>query len=140
MADVVDYGRDKWAVSVNGQNLVGISAAADAITFPSTEVGMVSYSADGLMISSSTGKRGGPVPVKVTPGTPADRFLGGLLSKIKSGMLITMTITARHKVTGETVSCEKGIMMHGTSATAIGGGIPADNQYNFEFESVVRTT
>ena len=138
MPELRDYGFNQWTITLNGTQLTDLAGTADAITFPSPELNLLGFTADGKGVASSTGMKGGPVNVKCTPGGQSDRYLAGLAEQIKSGMSIPMRLTARHNQTGEVVDCEDGVLSTATAGVQLGSGLPADTEYGFLFVSVTR--
>lgn len=137
---VNDYGFENWTCSLNGQKLEGLANSADAITFPSTDDANFGDSADGQVIASATGMRGGAVTIKCTAGLQADRHLSDLRTQFKNGDLeMPLRLLCVHNRTKETVECTDGTFQTSPTAINIGTGPPADMEYTIYFANVTRT-
>ena len=138
---VPNYGRKFWSVAVNGTQLEGLVAAADAVSFPTRDQSVVEYSADGKMVAASTGMLGGPVSMKFIPGSQGDKFMSTLSARFDSGEIeLEISLTVRHLELGELTQCTNGVFQSSPTGVNVGGGgTPAHMEYVLAFEVISRT-
>lgn len=138
---VPNYGRKFWSVALNGVELEGLIAAADAVAFPTREQSVVEHSADGKMVAASTGMLGGPVSLKFIAGSQGDRFLSGLSAQFDAGEVdLDLNLTCRNNVVGELTQCTNGVFTSSPTAVNVGGGgTPTQMEYIITFEVISRT-
>jgi len=148
MPTIRDYGRTNRTVSIFGTE-VGLGIVM--ITYPTIDQSTVGYSAEGEMIASATGRKGGEVVITVLPGSDADKRFARAAKQFSNGdgvtddngaVLsdgITLTDTINNVDNEETITSTGGVFVRSALGIEIAEGIPSNLEYAFEFQKVERS-
>ena len=117
--------------------ITGWSESGDCLSFPdSAELNMVKKGADGKMVSSNTGEKGGEVSVKVLANSPFVDRMSAEIELIKAGVQIPITLSATNKTVGDATVCTNGALKSAPIGVTYGKGEVGEMVYVFEFERI----
>jgi len=120
---------------LNGHVVTGWSDAEDCLTFPQElELMTMTKGADGKMVASGTGEKGGPVVLKLQPNSPTVGFIAKFIKQQQQGLPVIWSASWTSPVSGERVNCKGGALLTAPKGTTYGKGKAAEKVYTFEFE------
>lgn len=122
---------------LNGHLIRGWSDDADALMLPDIEVANIIRGADGLMVASSTGDRGGEVTIKLLANSPSAAFLFGQAGLILRGARIIFNGSIRNARMGMSTRLDRGVMKTLPGGQTMGKGEAAAREFVFEFQEVL---
>jgi hypothetical protein len=118
--------------------ITGWSDSADCLSLPdSSELNQVKKGADGKMVSSSTGEKGGEVSVKVLPNSPFVDRMSAEIELIKQGVQIPIELLVTNTTVGDVTVCTGGALKSAPVGLTYGKGEVGEMVYVFEFERIV---
>ena len=124
-------------VTINGHRFEGWGAGADSIQFPDQNLAETNVGADGQMVASSTGMRGGEIVLKLQPNSPSVAFMAGQILAIQRGGSVVWNGTVRNGQTGVTTRLERGVLKTAPLGQSVGNEPAPVREYTFEFESIL---
>ena len=124
-------------VIINGHNITGWSEDTDALTLPDIELANVMRGADGKMVASSTGNKGGPVTFKLLPNSLSAQFLEQQVARILRGAQVVWDGLITNPQSGISVTLQRGVLMTAPVGQTMGKGEAAARTFVFEFETVL---
>ena len=124
-------------VILNGHVVGGWSEATDALTLPEIELAQVQRGADGKMVASSTGNKGGEVQIKLLANSPSTQFLEQQVAQIMRGAAVVWDGSIRNAQAGFGVTLGRGVLMTAPAGQTMGKGEVAERVFAFEFETVL---
>ena len=124
-------------VRINGHTVTGWSEDTDALTLPDIELANVMRGADGKMVASSTGNKGGSVTLKLLPNSPSTQFLQQQVARILRGAQVHWDGVIVNAQAGFNVVLQGGILMTAPVGQTMGKGEAAARTFVFEFETVL---
>lgn len=128
------------AATLNGHLISGWSDSSDCLGFPDgIELAAFKKGADGKMISTGTGDKGGPVTIKVLPNSPTAAFMAKLIKQQENKIPVQYSLTWVNPVVGEFVTCAGGALITAPKGTVYGKGEVGEKVYVFEFEEITET-
>lgn len=131
---------DTTSVVLNGQQLSGFSEEENAIEIPEITLANVKYGADGRMITSSTGTKGGPVTFRFLFTSPSVIFLNDLAEQQKKGAIIVYNCVIVSHSTGLKAELKRGSMLTYPFMPTLGKGSVGSAVYGFSFEECISVT
>jgi len=124
-------------VVIDGHTVTGWSDDADALMMPDeVELAQVQRGADGLMVASLTGIRGGEVQLKLLASSESAQFFGRLVTHMLNGGWRESSGTIRY-ANGVVTHLERGILTTAPLALTAGQGSVATRIFRFEFERII---
>lgn len=124
-------------VVINGHTVEGWSDDADALTLPDVELASVTRGADGRMVASSTGNKGGEVTIKLLPNSPSTQFFSQRAAEIVGGAVIIFHGLIRNSRLGFSTRLSRGVLMTAPLGQTLGKGEAAAREFTFEFEEIL---
>lgn len=124
-------------VVVNGHVVEGWSEDADALMLPDIDLATVTRGADGRMVASSTGNRGGEVRFKLQANSPSTQFFSQQVATIIRGGAVVFNGTIRNSRMGISIRLERGVLSTAPAGQTLGKGSAAAREFAFEFETVL---
>ena len=131
------FSAEHTTLILNDHRVVGFSADADAISFPDLELAQVERGADGLMVVSSTGNKGGQFIIKLMPNSPSTQFFMQQITQIQRGAAIEFGGTINNEVVRVSGRLDRGAIITGPAGQTIGKGSAAAREFIFEFETLL---
>ena len=125
---------------LNGHRCRGWGNVADALQFPDIEMAQTERGADGQMVASSTGVRGGEVMLKLMPNSPTFVYLMQKKAEIDRGAAIQFNATSRNAQTGITTRLERGVLKRAPAAQTVGNATPPMREFTIDFETIITDT
>ena len=116
------FNLEQTVVEINGHNVTGWSDDTDALSMPTIDIAAVKRGADGLMVASSTGDKGGPVILKLLANSPSTKFFMNLVSTIQNGGRVEFNGTVNDQANGYAIRLERGILMNTPLGQSLGKG------------------
>ena len=124
-------------VKINNVTIEGFAAQADALSMPDIEVITEEVGADGLLLVSSTGMRGGLVEFKMQVNSSGYEWFGQQFTEILQGAVKNFEGSVSYTELGLTVRLNRGAMKMGASGISLGNAIPAARVFGIYFETVL---
>ena len=123
-------------VILNGITCQGWSQDEDALTLPEAfERYITMKGADGLMVSGTTGEKGGEVTFKFLANSPTVQILQGFVLAEKNGAYIEWNGIVKYS-DNSIVTLAKGVMKKAPLGYTLGKGAPKTMSYVFEFSRI----
>jgi len=120
---------------LNGHLVTGWSESEDCLAFPdSLELANFTKGADGKMVGTGTGEKGGPVTIKLQPNSPTVAFLSKLIKAQQQGLPIVYRASWTNPIGVERVNCKGGMLITAPKGSVYGKGKVSEKTYTFEFE------
>ena len=107
-------------VLINGHRCRGWANTGDALQFPDIEMAQTERGADGQMVASSTGNRGGEIMLKFMSNSPSFLFFMQKKVEIDRGASIEFNGTVRNAQTGMTSRLERGVLKRAPAGQNVG--------------------
>jgi len=124
-------------VVIDGHTVSGWSDDADALMMPDeVELAQVTRGADGLMVASLTGNKGGEVQLKLLANSESAQYFGRQVSHILNGGMREFSGTVRYS-NGVVTHLERGVITTAPLAITLGQGPAATRIFRFEFERII---
>lgn len=137
MSGGVEFSLEQSTLKLNGFTITGWSNDTDALTFPTIDFAKAVFGADGKMVLTSTGQKGGPVTIKLLPNSPAVKFFQNLITlKQTTGVITPFAGTFLSNV-GVLTTLIGGGLTNGPLATSMGMGETKNHDYVITFEQVI---
>lgn len=133
----MDFSIENVSVVLNGHTVQGWSDDADALSLPNIDLANVVRGADGGMVSTSTGEKGGPVIFKLRPNSPSTAFFMNALAAQQNGASVSWNGLIRDSQNQTNAILTNGVLMNGPLGQTMGKGSTANREFTFEFELVV---
>lgn len=116
----------------------GWSDSADCLSLPdASELNMVKKGADGKMVASNTGEKGGEVTIKVLANSPFVDRMAAEIELIKQGVQIPAQLLITNQTVGDTTACANGSLKTAPVGVTYGKGEVGEMVYVWEFETIV---
>ena len=122
---------------LNGHVVEGWSEATDALSLPDIELAQVQRGADGKMVASSTGNKGGEVQIKLLANSPSCQFLMQQMAQIMRGARVVWEGSIHNAQAGFSVTLGRGVLMTAPAGQTMGKGDVPERVFVFEFETVL---
>ena len=124
-------------VTVNGHRVEGWAAAADALQIPDLTLAATEFGADGVLLASSTGMKGGAVVLKLLANSPTVAFLMRQLAQIQRGAVISFEMSIQNTQAGWTVTAERGVMTRAPLGQSLGNAAAPAREFELTFEVII---
>lgn len=132
----MEFSLEKSVLQLNGHTFSGWSDDSDALGFEAVELASVKRGADGKMVATSTGAKGGPVTLKLLPNSSSAKFMQSSASSVQKGTKIIWSGTFRDAENGVTAKLENGILTKYPPLPTLGKGSVGNMEYVIEFETI----
>ena len=135
----IDITQVKAILLLSGipHEVTGWSDSGDCLSLPdSAELNMIKKGADGKMVASNTGEKGGEVSIKVLANSPFVDRMSAEIELIKAGVQIPITFTVTNKTVGDATVCTEGSLKSAPIGITYGKGEVGEMVYVFEFERI----
>ena len=130
------FSLEQTSVIINGHAITGWSDDTDALTMPDIDIATIKRGADGKMIASSTGEKGGPVTFKLLANSPSVKFFQNLVSAQLRGAGVKYNGLIRDPINGINTVLSGGILSHAQLGQTMGKGDVANKEITIEFETI----
>lgn len=134
---MTDFSLENVSVILNGHTVQGFSEDADALSLPNIDLANVVRGADGGIVATSTGDKGGPVILKLRPNSPSVPFFMSAMAAQQNGASLSWNGIIRDSQNQTNVSLTGGTMTNGPTGQTMGKGSTANREFTFEFERVI---
>lgn len=132
----MEFSLERTVLQLNGHTFSGWSDDSDALSTDSIELANVKRGADGKMVASSTGTKGGPLTIKLLPNSSSVKFMQTAAASVKKGAKIIWSGTFRDPENGVTAKLENGILTKYPPLPSLGKGNVGTMEYVIEFETI----
>ena len=123
-------------VTLNGHRVLGWAADANALDMPAINLAETEVGADGQMVVSSTGNKGGPVGIKLQSVSPSAVYFFKQAEVAKQGGSVVWNGSIRNAQTGATTRLERGVLKTVPGGQSLGNTTAPMLEFVFEFESI----
>ena len=134
---MVDFAIENVDVVINDHRVTGWSEDGDALTMPDVELANVKRGAEGLMTSTSTGNKGGPVILKLLPNSNSVKFFNNIITSQLNGGSVELNGFVRDAGNGLYVELARGVIMQAPLGQTMGKGETANREFTIEFERII---
>ena len=125
------------AVVINGHTVQGWAAQADALMMPDIELAVVERGADGGMIASRTGVKGGPVRLKLLANSPSTAFFMSQAQIIAGGGVVVFEGSIANAEVGYSHRLERGVMTTYPAGQTLGNAVAPPREFVIDFERII---
>lgn len=132
----MEFSLEKSVLQLNGHTFSGWSDDSDAFNAEAVELASVTRGADGKMVASSTGAKGGPLTIKLLPNSPSAKFMQAAAANVQKGTKLVWNGTFRDPENGHTAKLENGILTKYPPLPSLGKGSVGNMEYTIEFETI----
>ena len=126
-----------WALTLNGHTVNGLSDDRGAIQFPEIDRLLTQYSAEGRMLQTLSGMKGGIVIITLQADSPSIKVLGGWVTAMVNDIVVPITGSARNTRWGISAALTGGQMKAGPGFLNWGSGIPPNPVFRIAFEKIL---
>lgn len=131
------FSLEQSNLNLNGHDVTGWSDDTDALSFPNIDLASIKRGADGGMIATSTGDKGGPVILKLRANSPSAKFFQNAVTAQINGAAVLWNGLYRDPVNGVTVALVNGTLVNAPLGPTMGKGDVANREFTIEFQLVV---
>lgn len=124
-------------VTVNGHRAQGWANTADALQMPDLVLAEEAFGADGTLLASSTGMKGGAIILKFLANSPTAAFLFRQLASIQRGSVINFEATIENRQAGWRVNCARGFMKQAPLGQTLGNAVAPAREFTITFETII---
>jgi len=122
---------------INGHEIEGWAAVADALLFPDNQLANYVIGPDGTKSVSSTAFRGGEITFKLLANSPSTKFFFQQLARIQRGAVVEFSGTITNTQTGASVRLERGHMQMAPMGQTLGNDTATAREFVIHFESIL---
>ncbi len=122
---------------LNGHEMEGWAAVADALLFPDNTLANFEVGPDGLKVVSSTGMKGGEVTFKLQQNSVSAQFLMQQHARILGGAVVEFEMTYANSQTGVSVRCDRGHLQQAPFGPTQGNAVAPFREFMIHFESIL---
>ncbi len=133
----MNFSIEQTTVILNGHTVTGWSDDADALGMPNVDLANVVRGADGKMVASSTGEKGGPIVIKLLANSPSTKFLMNMVVAQQNGASVSWNGIIRDAINQINVILTNGTLSNAPLGQTIGKGEAANREFTFEFERIL---
>ena len=130
------FSLEHTIVQINGHNCGGWADEDDALMMPDVELAQVVRGADGQMLATSTGNRGGQISLKFLANSKSNQFFMEQAVRIKQGAVVNFSGTINNPQSGVSVQLDNGVMVQAPLGQTQGRSAAASREFVFEFETI----
>ena len=123
-------------VIVNGERVEGWAATTDAFMVPDLAPAVTEVGADGTLLASRTGAKGGAIVLKLLANSPTTAFLMRQASQIQRGAVISWELSATNPQTGWSIEAERGVLTSHPLGQTLGNAIAPMREFEITFELI----
>lgn len=123
-------------VDVNGHRVQGWANAADALLFPQITMGVAEVGADGLMLVSSTGEKGGEVVYKFMANSESTAVFARWAEEVSKGAVIEFRMVVSNTQTGVSGRYERGAMLVRPGGQTLGNAIAPPREFTIRYQQI----
>ena len=131
-----DFALENIDMILNGHIVTGWSDDADALSLPNIDLASVVRGADGGMVSTSTGDKGGPVILKLRPNSPSTSFFMNAVEAQLNGGAVSWNGIIRDGQNNTVVTLVNGVLTNAPLGQTMGKGETPSREFTIEFEKV----
>lgn len=131
-----DFSLEQSSLVLNGHTVTGWSDDADALSMPNVDLANVVRGADGGMVSTSTGDKGGPVIIKLRPNSPSTAFFMNAVTAQQNGAAVKWNGLYRDPLNQVVVALAGGVLTNAPLGQTMGKGETGNREFTFEFERI----
>lgn len=130
------FSLEQSTYTLNGTVLTGWSDDSDALEIPTLEIATVKRGADGKMIASTTGNKGGPVSHKFLANSDSVVFLSNIAEQQKQGARVVFNGKIINHETGASLTLSTGILTSYPPFPSLGKGEVSNLIYVIEYQQI----
>lgn len=134
---MTDMSLEQNTVVLNGHTVGGWSDDADAFSTPDVELLATKIGADGKMVVSSTGNKGGEVMIKLLANSKSAKFFMNVVTAQLVGGSVQWNGLYRDSRNGINVLLNQGYLTTAPLGPKIGKGDVANMEFVFTFERII---
>ena len=134
---MANFSIEQATFLLNGHVFSGWSDDADALNIPDIELLTEKRGADGLMVVSSTGEKGGPVVIKLLANSKSVKFLQNFVTAQLVGASIKWTGYYRDPVNNISIAFIDGYLKTAPLGPKQGKGDISNFEYTFVFTRII---
>lgn len=121
---------------MNGHTIQGWANMADCLLMPQITMAVAEVGADGLMLVSSTGEKGGPVEFKLMANSESVATFGRWAEEISKGAVIEFNMTISNSQTGASGRYERGAMLVRPGGQTLGNALAPPREFTVRFQQI----
>jgi hypothetical protein len=137
MQGATEFSLQASTIILNGYEFTGWSSDTDGLTLPEIELAKTERGADGKMIATATGDKGGSVVFKLLANSPTTKFLQNIIAQKQTYGAIVLFSGTFNFNTGIRTVVSKGVLTKGPAGPTLGKGQTKAHEFTMDFESII---